>query len=316
MEDYQSIEVHGHFVPPAYKQALIDTGVIERDRFPLPAWDAQLHLEYMEEMNIQAAVVSMSSPDVVFDDKMKTRDLYRQLNEAGAELIRDRPDKFGYFAALPLPDVEGALEELDYAYDSLKVDGVRFATNTEGLYLGEAALEPIFERLNDRKAVIYIHPCVPSAVPKNVLTGYPVPMMEFIFDTARAVTNMVATGVVARYPNIRIIVPHAGGVLPILIPRIFAILQLVRKPEDRPDVLGGFRSLYYDTAGPSILQQLKPLLDFTDDSHLLFGTDWPFAPKPLCVSMKETLMNTDQLTDEQKRKHFRDNALTLFPRFK
>ena len=241
MSDFIGIEVHAHFVPPVYKQALIESGMIERDRFPVPPWDAEMHLEYMRTMNVDAALVSLSSPDVYLDDRLKTRDLFRRINEAGAELVRQYPNKFGYFAALPLPDIDGALEELRYAYDVLKVDGVRFSTNTKGLYLGEAALDPVFELLNHNKAVIYLHPTMPSAVPQNVLTGYPVPMMEFIFDTARAVTNMILNGTVRRYPDVRIIVPHAGGVLPILVPRIHGILQVVKKAEERPDVLGGFR---------------------------------------------------------------------------
>jgi 6-methylsalicylate decarboxylase len=316
MSEYPSIEVHAHFIPPIYKQALIDSGMIERDRFPVPPWDAEMHLDYMKTMNIDAAVVSLSSPDVYFDDSMRTREFFRKINEAGAQLIQDYPKKFGYFAALPLPDIEGALEEVKYAYDVLKVDGVRFATNTKGLYLGEAALEPVFELLNQHQAVIYIHPTMPSAVPQNVLTGYPVPMMEFIFDTARAVTNLILNGTVKRYPNIRIVVPHAGGVLPILVPRIHGILKIVRKPEDRPDVLGAFKSLYYDTAGPSIMQQLLPLLNITDDTHLVYGSDWPFAPSQECQDLRGILMGTDQLTDDQKRRIFHDNALELFPRLK
>jgi len=316
MSGFSSIEVHAHFIPPVYKQALIASGMIERDRFPVPPWDPQIHLEYMKTMNIDAAIVSLSSPDVYFQDKMKTRELFRKINEAGARLVKDYPKKFGYFAALPLPDIEGALEELKYAYEVLKVDGIRFTTNAKGLYLGEAALEPVFEVLNQHKGVIYIHPVMPSVVPQNVLTGYPVPMMEFIFDTARAVTNLILTGTVKRYPGVRIVVPHAGGVLPILVPRIHGILKVVRKPEDRVDVFGGFRNLYYDTAGPSIMQQLLPLLNITDDTHLVYGSDWPFAPRQECMDLKGILMATDQITDDQKRKVFHDNALELFPRFK
>ena len=315
MSEPASIELHGHFVPPVYKQALIDTGLIARDRFPVPPWDTQLQLAYMGKMGISAALLSLSSPDVILDDEAETRALYRSINEAGAEAVREYPDKLGYFASLPLPDVAGALEELRYAYETLKADGIRLTTNVKGLYLGDAALEPLFERLNAYKAVIYLHPCMPSAVPANVLAGYPVPMMEFLFDTARAVTNLILQGVVARYPEIRYVVPHAGGVLSILVPRINGLVQLTRKPEERADVLGGFRSLYYDTAGPSILQQLRPLLNVTDDTHLVYGTDWPFAPAVECEAQKEMIAGTDQLTAEQKRKLFRDNALTLFPRF-
>jgi 6-methylsalicylate decarboxylase len=309
------IDVHGHIIPPAYKQALIDTGLIERDRFPLPSWDAELNLEHMEKMGISSSILSLSSPDAHLDDDQNTRLLYRAINEVGAEVVRNHPDRFGYFAALPLPDVEGALQEVTYAYEQLKVDGIRLTTNTKGLYLGEAPLEPLFERLNHYKAVVFIHPCKPAAVPAEVLTGYPVPMMEFMFDTARAVSNLVVQGVVVRYPQIRYVIPHAGGVLPIVVSRVHSLVQVTRKPEERADVLGGFRSLYYDTAGPSIQQQLRPLLNITDDSHLLCGTDWPHVPTDECIAQREVITSSDQLTGEQKRRLFRDNALTLFPRF-
>lgn len=316
MNGFSSIEIHAHFIPPTYKKALNDTGLSEKDRIPVPFWDAEKHLEYMNMMNIDASVASLSSPHVYFDDKMKTRALFREINEAGARLVSDNPKKFGYFASIPLPDIEGALKELEYAYDVLKVDGVKLITNAKGLYLGEAALDPVFEVLNQHKAIIYIHPTMPSAVPQNVLTGNPAPMMEFFFDTARAVTNLILNGTVKRYPDVKIIVPHAGGVLPILVPRIHGVLQIVKKPEDRPDVFGAFRNLYYDTAGPSIMQQLLPLLNITDDTHLVYGTDWPFTPTPECISLREVLVNTDQITDKQKRKLFHDNALGLLPRFK
>jgi 6-methylsalicylate decarboxylase len=316
MSKFSSIEIHGHFIPPAYKQALIDTGLIEKDRYPVPPWDADKHLEYMQMMNIDAAVVSLSSPHIYFDDEIKTRELFREINEAGARLVQHYPAKFGHFASIPLPDIEGSLEELEYAYGVLKVDGIKLLTNANGLYLGEPAMDPVFELLNKHKAVVHIHPTMPSVVPKDVLSGYPAPMMEFLFDTARAVTNLIVSGTVQRYPNVKIIVPHAGGVLPILVPRIHGILEVLRKPEDRPDVLGAFRNLYYDTAGPSIMQQLLPLLNITDVTHLSFGSDWPFAPTQLCAKLREVLMDTDQITDEQKRKIFHDNALELLPRFK
>jgi predicted TIM-barrel fold metal-dependent hydrolase len=316
MNGFSSIEIHAHFIPPAYKKALIDTGMVEQDRFPVPPWDAEKHLEYMNVMNIDASVVSLSSPHVYFDNKMKTRELFREINEAGARLIQNYPKKFGYFASIPIPDIEGALRELDYAYNVLKVDGIKLITNAKGLYLGEAALDPVFEVLNQHKALLYIHPTMPSSVPENVLTGYPAPMMEFLFDTARAVTNLVLNGAVERYPDIKIIVPHAGGVLPVLVPRIHGILKVVREPIDRPDVFRAFRNLYYDTAGPSIMQQLLPLLNITDDTHLVYGSDWPFSPTSECKQWQKILMDTDQLTGIQKRKIFHDNALELLPRFK
>ena len=111
MNGFTSIEMHAHFIPPAYKQALIDSGMISQDRFPVPFWDAAIHLEYMEMMRIDTSVVSLSSPHVYFADEMKTRELFREINEAGSQLVRDYPGKFGYFASLPLPDIQGSLEE-------------------------------------------------------------------------------------------------------------------------------------------------------------------------------------------------------------
>ena len=308
------IDVHEHIVPAAYRQALADSGSSARDRFPVPAWDPQRNLEHLEVLGIATAFLSLSSPDVRCETDRETSALYRAINEEGAGIVRDRPERFGYFAALPLPDVEAAIQEATYVYEELGVDGIRLTTNTEGLYLGDGLLEPLFERLNDYGAVIFIHPCKPSAVPDTVLTDYPVPMLEFMFDTARAVTNLVLGGVVARCPRVRFIVPHMGGVLPILIPRIHSLVDIFRKPEGRPDVLGGFRSLYYDSAGPSFPQTLLPLLNLTDDTHLLFGSDWPHMPTDQGAAAQDTIANIDQITEAQKRGLFHDNALSLFPR--
>jgi len=309
------IDVHTHIVPPVYARALRDTGLAGRDRFPVPVWDAQGTLEHMESMGISAALLSLSSPDAYCDSEGKTRRLYREINEAGAEVVGSEPHRFGYFAAVPLPDVKGAIQEATYALGQLKADGIRLMTNTKGLYLGDGALEPLFELLDNYAAIVFVHPCRPSVIPENLLADYPVPMLEFMFDTARAVTNLVLLGVVARYPRVRYVVPHLGGVLPITIPRVQSLVQVTRQPEERPDVLGGFRSLYYDSAGPSVLQQIRPLLTMTEDTHLVYGSDWPHMPTDECEELRDILLNTDQIDEGQKRRLFRNNALTLFPRF-
>jgi predicted TIM-barrel fold metal-dependent hydrolase len=306
------IDVHAHFLPPVWYQALKASGMADQSKQPLPQWDVQSQLEFMDAMHIEVSMLSISSPHVHFGDDAGARKLARELNEAGAKLVNDYPDRFGHFAVMPLPDVEGALKEIEYALDVLKADGIKLSTNSRGVYLGEDPLEPIFAELNRRRAVVVIHPVLPSAVPNDVLTKFPIAMMEFFFDTARAVANLVLNGTLQRNPGIKLIIPHAGGVLPILVARIENNAGRFPQPGQSSDIPGDFRNFYYDLAGPSIRQQLPPLLQITDVSHLLYGSDAPYPPAEQLAELLQQL-KTDLLPPEQYRAIYRDNARALFP---
>ncbi|MGZ4679914.1 MAG: amidohydrolase family protein, partial [Ilumatobacteraceae bacterium] len=220
------IDVHAHFVPAQYREALAAAGIDQPDGMPrVPTWSADDHVAMMNRVGIDAAVLSVSSPGVQFGEGGSASDavaLARYVNDVAAATIRDHPRRFGAFASLPLSNVEASLAEIERALDGLGLDGVNVLTNVGGVYLGDASLEPVMAELHQRRAVVFIHPTSPACWECTSL-GFPRPMIEFPFDTTRAVTNMLLSGTLARYPDIRWIVPHAGGALPFLASRIAGI---------------------------------------------------------------------------------------------
>jgi predicted TIM-barrel fold metal-dependent hydrolase len=190
--------------------------------------------------------------------------------------VADHPGRFGWFASLPLPDVDGALAEIDYAFDALGTDGIILETNSHGTYLGDPYLEPIFTALDHRAAVVFIHPTSPVCWQQCAI-GQPRPMIEFIFDTARAVTDLLFAGILDRHPRLQIIVPHCGGALPVIADRINGFMQLTQA-DGSSDAITALRRLYYDTAGSPFPRQIAALLNLVDTGQLLYGSDYPWTP--------------------------------------
>jgi len=310
------IDMHVHYVPQAYREALLNCGEESPDRFPTPEWDPQTHLKVAEQLSISTTMLSITSPHINFGDDHAAKILARKVNEDGAELVRKYPGRFGLLASLPLPDETASIEEIQYAMDVLRADGFTLPTNTQGVYLGNPCLDPIFTELNKRKAVVAIHPNAPSAVPEYVLEDLPLPLMEFFFDTTRTIINMILKGTLKRFPDVKIIIPHAGAFLPILADRMQVGLQVLNKGEDVIDVYAALRSLYYDVAGVCLPRQLAALLQLVDTGHLLYGSDYPYTPAAGCIYLADALDKTNLLTDEQRRAIYRDNAVSLFPRLK
>jgi len=188
------VDVHAHFLTDAYVARARAAGHDVPDGMPgWPRWSPDEHLELMDRVGIDSAVLSVSSPGVHFGDDNAARALAREVNEAGAQIVRDHPGRFGLFASLPVPDVDDALAEIGYALDTLHADGVLLETNVHGVYLGNPALEPVFAELARRHATVLLHPASPPCWQQTAL-GRPRPMIEFIFDTARAVTDLVLGG--------------------------------------------------------------------------------------------------------------------------
>ena len=213
------IDVHFHYLSPEYREKMIDAVGGYPDGFAAPQWSVEATLAMMDRMNIATGMLSVSSPGVHFGNDAKARLLARSVNEFAARTMGDNRGRFGGFASLPLPDVEGALLEIAYALDTLKLDGVVMLTNFNGVYLGDKRLDPVFDELNRRGAIVFIHPTSPICWQQSAL-GYPRPMIEFTFDSTRAVVNLIFSGTTARCPKVRFIVPHAGGTLPFLARRI------------------------------------------------------------------------------------------------
>jgi predicted TIM-barrel fold metal-dependent hydrolase len=274
------IDVHAHFVTDSYITSARAAGHQHPDGMPgWPTWSAEAHLELMNRCGISTALLSMSSPGVHFGDDAAARDLARQVNEDAARVVRGHPGRFGMFASLPLPDVDGSLTEVAYALDTLSADGVILQTNAGGTYLGDPKLEPVFAELGRRNAAVFLHPTSPVCWRQSAL-GRPRPMIEFIFDTARTVTDLVFAGTLVRHPGLRVIVPHCGGALPVLADRINGMAGLVGSG-NAPAAVDQLRRLYYDTAGTAFPRQIPALLGLVDPDRLLYGSDYLWTPDRL-----------------------------------
>ena len=312
----RAIDVHAHYLPADYRQALLDNGHAAPDGWPLvPAWDADSHLAMMDSLGIETSMLSVSSPGVAFGADPAT--WARSVNETGAAVVRAHPKRFGLFASLPLPDVEAARREITYAFDTLHADGVVLLTNFRDVYLGDERFEPVMAELDRRKARIFIHPTSPACFAATSL-GNPRPMLEFLFDTTRAVTNLVLSGTIERFPGLEIIVPHAGAALPVLADRIAGmakILPLGGQTAGAIDVLGGLRRLHYEVgAGFPFPLHVKALLELVGSSKLLFGTDFPFGTVGGVRANLEALLATDMLNSDERARLLDGHARELFLR--
>jgi predicted TIM-barrel fold metal-dependent hydrolase len=282
----------------------------------------------MRDLSITKSVISISSPGVYLTpgDHLSARKLARQCNDFAGDLVRRRPREFGFWAALPLPDVDGALAEIPYALDTLHADGVALETNHEGTYLGDPAFDAVFAELNRRKARVFIHPTSPcmkqadghSHTTATFLPQYPNPMFEFMFDTARALINLFLSGTIARCPDITFIIPHAGGAVPPVIERFCRFsTDILDSGVDisSKTVKETFkRQFYFDLAGFPFPDQIWGLLRAVEPQKLLYGSDFPFTPARGVGALAERMRTglEEVIPDEAvMREIYTGNAKTL-----
>ncbi|MCR4569322.1 MAG: amidohydrolase, partial [Bacteroidales bacterium] len=221
------IDLHSHMIPDSYLEAVKAHGMEMDEGFPIPEWKADAHLQFMDEAGIQTSVLTMPAPQPFFGDGAESAAIYRKFNEEAAALKALHPGRFLFCAALPLPDVDRALEEARYALEVLGADGVKLASNSYGQYLGDEELEPLMGYLNSRKAVIITHPHKPSAANEKLISAVPLASYEYLAETTRAILNMVAHDVLVRYPDLRVVVPHCGSFLPNALPRFKGLLPVM-----------------------------------------------------------------------------------------
>ena len=280
-----------------------------------PPWSKQSSLAIMDDAGIDFAVMSVSTPGVHVGDDAKARNLARRCNDLAATLMRDHPDRFGGFACLPLPDVDGALRELEYALDVLKLDGVVLFSNSNGVYLGDARFEPVFEELNRRGTVVFVHPTA-SPDPQAHQLGLPDSLIDFPVDTTRAVAQMHYSNRFARTPDIKYIFSHAGGTIPYLATR-FAIvdeMKVIPGHEERGTAADTLRRLHWDTAlswKNPILEMLRSVVGI---EQVLFGSDYPYLRRDLVVTCGGELRDTSALTAQEREAVLGGNAMRLIPR--
>ena len=282
------IDVHAHYLPASYRDRLLDTGHEQPDGFPhIPDWSAEEHVEVMDRLGIATSLLSISSPGVHLADEADAVDVAREVNEAGRRAVVDHPGRFGLLASLPLPDVDAAIAEIAYCCDRLEVDGFVALTNIRGTYLADPSWEPVFDELDRRRARLFIHPTSPACWEQTSL-GRPRPMLEFFFDTTRAVVDLVLNGTIARHPDIELIVPHAGATIPMIADRVNAFSRML-DVDASVDVFRDIGRLHFDLAGFSVPRQLDALLTITTIEHLHYGSDYPFTPELAVALARERL---------------------------
>ncbi len=313
MTSKNRIDVHQHVVPPFWAAALGEHGG-DPSGWNSPAWSPASAIAFMDSQQIATGILSLTAPSVQGWNGEKKREMARRVNDYTADLVSRYPGRFGNFATLPLPDVDGSILELGHAFDDLKADGVVMLSNYQGQYLGDPLFEPLWAELDRRSAVVFIHPGKPS-IP--VIDGIPGPIVDYPFDTTRTAVQLVLNGVPARYPNIRFILSHAGGFLPYASHRFAELASAVRPDAPAASaLLTSFKRFYFDTAlssGPAALPSLKA---FAGASHILYGSDYPYAPSPVGAYFTEALDAYDDLSAAEHDAVDHANALELFPRLR
>jgi predicted TIM-barrel fold metal-dependent hydrolase len=315
------IDVHAHYLPAPYQQALKAAGLATADGgMPIPEWSVDAHLAAMGARGITTSMLSVSSPGLQFLDAAAAVRLAREINEIGAGLCRDHPGRFGFFATLPTGDVAAAIAEAGHALEALQADGIVLETNVKGRYLGDERFAPLFMELDRRGAVVFLHPTSPACL-DQIGMGLPGPLIEFPFDTTRTLVDLLFSGTLKRCPNLKVILSHGGGALPILVSRIASVAEAPfvhpRPQGGAAEVMESVRQLYFDLALAATPANFQALLDITSLSHVLYGTDYPFAPPP-AIGLNDTryVALLAKLSSEQSAMLEHRNAATLFPRLK
>ena len=246
------IDTHHHFsIPRLYAQSTAK-GVSQPT---LADWTPEKSLEQMDKGSVATTIISISDPGVWFGDNASARSLARECNEYAAQVIKDHRGRFGLFAVLPLPDVDGALREVEYALDTLKADGIGVLSSYQGKYLGNPALAPLMDELNGRKAVVFCHPFCAACETQTTLSDAQNRGVEFVFDTTRTILSLLSTGTVTRCPDIRFIWSHGGGTVPYITTRLAGAASKLPK-----GLIYELQKFYYDTAQPvhaAVLQEAR-----------------------------------------------------------
>lgn len=311
---WAQIDVHSHAITESYMDFIRTHGAEMDEGFPIPSWKVEEHLAFMDKAGIETSVLTMPAPQPWFGNGAESAALCRRFNEECATLKALYPGRFLFCAALPLPDVDRAIEEAVYTLDVLKADGVKLATNCYGQYLGDPELEPLMQVLNDRKAVIITHPHKPSAVNDKLIADVPLASYEYLAETTRAILNMVAHDVLVRYPDLKVVVPHCGSFLPNALPRFKGLLPVMMKQGymQPVDVDANLSRLYFDLAGAATDDAIRSLLTITSADHILYGSDYPYVAVPALVSAKESLQQRLPALGLTPQAILSDNARRLF----
>jgi 6-methylsalicylate decarboxylase len=308
------IDVHNHVIPPFYLAENRDRiagsrgGEISRAWLD---WTPQQSIETMDAHGVETAMLSLSTPGVWFGNVESARSIARRFNEYTSELAARHPGRFGLFGAIPLPDAEGALREIEYAFDTLKADGIGLLTSYGDKWLGDPDYAPVLAELNRRKAVVFVHPTTPNCC-RTLMPGTSTIIAEVPHDTTRTVMSLLYSGTLTKFADIRFIFCHAGGTVPVVATRMtqYGPKDLAEKVPQGVEY--ELKRLYYDIAVSGHRPAIAALTNLIPISQILFGSDFPYRP---LGESADTLAQIG-LTEVDLRAIGRENALGLLPRLR
>jgi predicted TIM-barrel fold metal-dependent hydrolase len=308
------IDVHHHFVPRFYfsdNRERIASAAGGRSHPAYASWTPEQTIAAMDKQSVATAILSLTTPGVWFGEAKAAAQTARRVNEYAADLVRSHPGRFGLFAAIPVPDTESSLREMDYALTVLKADGIGLMTSYDDKWLGDPAYEPVFEELNRRSAIVFVHPTTGLCC-RTLLPDVNPIMLEIPQDTTRAVTNLLFSGTFTKFKNIRFIFTHAGGSVPMVLGRMHQYGPKGIAEKAPNGIEYELKRLYYDVAGTAYRPAIAALTSLVPTTQILFGSDNPFIP------LAETAEGMMQLgfSAIDLQRIGRDNALTLLPRLK
>lgn len=313
--NFKAIDFHAHPVTKVFRESMEYLGIdpIEDDGFPLPQWSVAEHLNFMDEAGIDFTVLSVSPPHIHNGDDRKSCEVARKLNLDISDLCREYPEKFGFVACVPLPCVEGAINETAFAIDDLGALGIKLSTNSNGVYLGDKSFDPFMEELNKRNALVIIHPCRARQRPEKVITGKVAAIFEYPADTTRAILNMATNRVMTRFPNIRFVVPHTGSFIPYMLQRFSGVSGILTSlgMMEAVDVNEELRNLYFDIAGDPEPVALDMLLMITDAEHIVYGSDFPHSPAKIVTGKKRHFEGNEKYSALIRKVYFENAARLL-----
>lgn len=309
---YHKIDFHAHYLSPGYKKYLKDQFNDMGDGVKTPEYSIDTTLSIMDQVNIDYSVISISSPHINTGEESSTIELAQEVNEYAAKQHQNYQDKIGFFASLPLPYVDASQKAIKAALAD-DATGFTLPTNSRGIYLGDKRLDSIMQTLDDNHALVALHPNAPGVSDPTVTNQIPAPIVEFFFDTTRAVLNMLQNGIFTRFPNIRFIIPHAGAVLPLVASRVQYLTKSLNPDltDDQVNIMGVMSNQYFDVAGMVLPQQLPALLELIDPTKLLYASDTPYTPTPAVLTLADQLETTGLLSDAMKQRIFSKNGEEL-----
>lgn len=312
----KKVDVHSHILTPSYYEFLDKYVGPYPDKFATPKWTEEGHLKLMKQLGVSYCALSFSSPHPFPVPNLEERTAWvRGMNDEALDVVNRHPGQMGFFASLPLPDVDRSIAIAEEYLPKEGVDGIGVLTNYSGVYLGSDKLDPLMEFLNEKGAVVCVHPTEPAALPDDAVPDLPIPVMDFLMDTTRAFTNMVWNDKFIQYPNIKWIWPHGSSFITILSDRFNSFSVLVKKNGNphKLDYFGALKHCYFDTAGFSAPKQLHDMKMDIPVDHFLYGSDTPYTPDAACVALAGQLEKSSALSSSEKKKMFTTNAYDLLP---